>query len=63
MLIGGSEIQMLGLIFHFSHTYTKLLVKLLPEMFVTSEAETYGTREDCSTLAWKIPWMEEPGRL
>ena len=33
----------------------------------TSDLEnTMGDRAmapHCSTLAWKIPWMEEPGRL
>ena len=23
----------------------------------------WGTQRERSTLAWKIPWMEEPGRL
>ena len=27
------------------------------------DGETAGTVTDSSTLAWKIPWMEEPGRL
>ena len=46
------------------------MVKHLPAMRET-QVQSPG-REDalekemaplCSTLAWKIPWMEEPGRL
>ena len=46
------------------------MVKRLPTMQET-QVQSLG-REDllekemanhCSTLAWKIPWMEEPGRL
>ena len=46
------------------------MVKLLPAMLET-QVRSLG-REDpleevmathFSTLAWKIPWMEEPGRL
>ena len=29
-----------------------------PEDLLEKEMETH-----CSILAWKIPWMEEPGRL
>ena len=35
-----------------------LLIKIKPRLF--SEK---AMAPDSSTLAWKIPWMEEPGRL
>ena len=46
------------------------MVKHLPTMRVT-QVRSLGQEESlekemathCSTLAWKIPWMEEPGRL
>ena len=60
-------------ILHLHNTWTSLVartVKRLPTMLETG-VQTLG-REDLlekemathsSTLAWKIPWMEEPGRL
>ena len=46
------------------------LVKSLPAMLVT-QVQSLGWEDPlekemathCSTLGWKIPWMEEPGRL
>ena len=46
------------------------MVKHLPTMRVT-QVRSLGQEDslekematNCSTLAWKIPWMEEPGRL
>ena len=55
---------------HYVHSMVAQMVKRLPAMRETS-VQSLG-REDplekemathSSTLAWKIPWMEEPGRL
>ena len=32
-------------------------------MFITEEVSEKAMAPHSSTLAWKIPWMEEPGRL
>ena len=40
--------------------------KIMASVPITSwqiDGETMETVTDSSTLAWKIPWMEEPGRL
>ena len=33
------------------------------ELDMTEATEGEGNAPHSSTLAWKIPWMEEPGRL
>ena len=47
--------------------YTNLLgllrIKLDHFVFVLSEAGEKAMATHSSTLAWEIPWMEEPGRL
>ena len=36
----------------------------IPQLYVKSRKETEkAMAPHSSTLAWKIPWMEEPGRL
>jgi len=35
--------------------------KVLPR--ITSKNESLSNGTPLSTLAWKIPWMEKPGRL
>ena len=46
------------------------MVKRLPTMWNTwvrslgwEDPLEKAVATHCSTLAWKIPWMEEPGRL
>ena len=43
----------------------KLESRLLEEISITSDMQGYAGRRQWqpSTLAWKIPWTEEPGRL
>ena len=37
--------------------------RLFLEMLTSSEEAEKAMAPHSSTLAWKIPWMEEPGRL
>ena len=43
------------------HKFSFLFVKYLRVELLAHSGEGNGTHS--STLAWKIPWMEEPGRL
>ena len=56
--IQSTSCKMLGWIKH------KLGSRLLGEISITSDMQTEkAMAPHSSTLAWKIPWTEEPGRL
>jgi len=43
---------------HFSRNREMTMYRSVPQVYNGEAMETHS-----STLAWKIPWMEEPGRL
>ena len=58
------------LVFSITKALVAQMVKHLPTMRETwvqslgqEDPLEKATATHCSTLAWKIPWMEEPGRL
>ena len=46
---------------HFYAAILKVLILFHREEMSVNKIEEMATHS--STLAWKIPWMEEPGRL
>ena len=44
-------------------TFSFFKVILLENLEGLSQVAEKAMAPDSSTLAWKIPWMEEPGRL
>ena len=46
--------------YYFQHTHCSLLASISKHLWLYTEK---AMAPHSSTLAWKIPWMEEPGRL
>ena len=68
--VGQSQTRLSDFHFHFETSLVAQMIKRLPTMWET-RVQSLGLEDPLekemgthsSTLAWKIPWMEEPGRL
>ena len=54
MLLRFKRVKLLIYAIEISHLFIKLILRVNTEKAMAPHS---------STLAWKIPWMEEPGRL